>query len=428
MTSLTFLQEATPETLSQAVAFNHFVWMTTRARAAGGEVEGDQDVRWTLNPQTGKGEILFPRLKAGDADQRLDTIMSFYRQRGAKNIGCWSLDPPQPADLGLHLLGRGFQLGWRPRWMWLNLHQMRTDHGRPPGLQIEEVQGATDWAAEDLPYYEDAASEAIRQALTGQRPQKVWHFAARLDGQVVGHTTIFLSLGPVGIAGVYDVGVVPGVRGQGIGKAVVAAACQQAQAMGARYAMLNGTGESMYRQIGFERLGFGRTWWMLEAALAAPPPTAAETAYIAALGKGAVDDLDGWRKKLGAECIETPLANGMTPLSLAVGLGNQATAQWLVDQGAELDVLSAWDLGWRQRIPALLAANPGLVDRQSGERQMTPLHTAAERGDTELARVLLQAGADLDIKDAVFGGPPLGWARHFGRADMVTLIEAHQAS
>ena len=402
--------------------------MTEKARAAAGEVQQAEGVRWTFVAKTGKGEILFPRLEDGRADGQLDAILSFYRGRAVRGIDCWSLDPPGPADLGLRLLGRGFQLGWRPRWMWLDLQTMRTDHPQPDGLRLEAVRGPTEWAVEDLPYYKDAESEAIRQALTARRPQFVWHFAAWLGDQVVGHTTLCLSTGSVGIAGIYDVGVVPRARGQGIGKAVVAAACMQGREMGARYAMLNGTGESMYRQIGFERLGFGCTWWMREVALAAPPPSPVEAAFIMALGKGAVDELDSLLGKLGAKALEAPLANGATPLDLAVGLGNETTAQWLVDRGVELDVLAAWDLGWRERVPALMAANPDLVDRQSGERQMTPLHTAAERGDSELARVLLEAGANLDIKDAVFGGTPLGWASHFQRAEIIALIEAHQAA
>ena len=85
--------------------------------------------------------------------------------------------------------------------------------------------------------------------------------AAWLDNQPVGHATLCLSTGDLGIAGIYDVGVVPDARGLGIGRSGTAAAGLAGRGMGCRHAMLDGTGEKMYNQIGFERLGFGKTWW-----------------------------------------------------------------------------------------------------------------------------------------------------------------------
>jgi hypothetical protein len=53
----------------------------------------------------------------------------------------------------------------------------------------------------------------------------------------------------------------------------------------------------------------------------------------------------------------------------------------------------------------------------------TTLHTAVERNDLELARVLLAARPDLEIRDSRFGGTPLGWARHLQRTELIALIE-----
>ena len=81
-------------------------------------------------------------------DEELEAIVRYYRDHRSKSVGCWSLDPSQPPDLG------------------------------------------------------------------------VWHFAAWLKGEPVGHSTLCLTTGALGIAGIYDVGVVPDARNQGIGKAV----------------------------------------------------------------------------------------------------------------------------------------------------------------------------------------------------------------
>ncbi len=425
---LVFLQDASHDQLEAAVAWNHRVWMTIKARVAGGEVHEENGVTWTFTPgRNSEGMILFPRLPEDQADVQLDAIIAFYRdRRPAKLVGCWSLDPPQPGDLGVRLLARGFQLGWRPRWMWLDMRRMRLDHPHPNGLRVEVLDEKASGEVEDLPFY-DEESESIRYAATRLRPQRVWRFAAWLDGRLVGHSTLCLTTGALGVAGIYDVGVVPAARNRGIGKAVTIAACLQAQKLGCRHAVLNGTGERMYRQIGFERIGYGMTWWLNVARLEANPPTPAQIAFAEAIGRGDIDALDRLEEQIGPEALDTPLTNGMTPVELAVKLGKAASARWLIDHGATLDVLSAWDLGGKERVAALLAEHPEAVNRRSGEMQATPLHMAIERGDIELVRFLLAANADLNIKDAMFGSTPLGWAYHLQRTDIIELIEAHQA-
>ena len=53
----------------------------------------------------------------------------------------------------------------------------------------------------------------------------------------------------------------------------------------------------------------------------------------------------------------------------------------------------------------------------------TALHEAAARGDVQLARLLLDLGADPDIKDTRFDSTPLGWARHFGQQATIELLQ-----
>jgi hypothetical protein len=53
----------------------------------------------------------------------------------------------------------------------------------------------------------------------------------------------------------------------------------------------------------------------------------------------------------------------------------------------------------------------------------TALHEAAARDDVDLARLLLDLGADPNIEDARFGSTPLGWARHFDHEAMIRLLE-----
>ena len=81
------------------------------------------------------------------------------------------------------------------------------------------------------------------------------------------------------------------------------------------------------------------------------------------------------------------------------------------------------------------------VNMRAGEHGCTALHTAAASGSAELVRLLIDASADLEARDATWNDTPLGWAivgsgfgrsdpnsRHSSNADFVatvrTLVEA----
>jgi ankyrin repeat protein len=65
----------------------------------------------------------------------------------------------------------------------------------------------------------------------------------------------------------------------------------------------------------------------------------------------------------------------------------------------------------------------GRSDIPSNDPWQTALHTAAEKGDAGLTRTLLDLGADPQVVDKRFKATALGWARHFGRAELVELLE-----
>ena len=96
--------------------------------------------------------------------------------------------------------------------------------------------------------------------------------------------------------------------------------------------------------------------------------------------------------------------------------------------GVTLEVLPAWDLGWKDRVVQLLAAHPELVNHQRGAMATTLLHEAVERNDPALAQVLLTAQSDVTIIRARFGGTPLDWVKHIQRTALIELIERYQAN
>lgn len=53
----------------------------------------------------------------------------------------------------------------------------------------------------------------------------------------------------------------------------------------------------------------------------------------------------------------------------------------------------------------------------------TPLHEAALHGHIEMAKLLIEHGADTSIRDPYYYAPPIGWAEYNGREEMVEFLK-----
>ena len=84
-----------------------------------------------------------------------------------------------------------------------------------------------------------------------------------------------------------------------------------------------------------------------------------------------------------------------TPLHVAAEYGSVELARILIDAGANVNVQNEWD--------------------------STPLHVAASRGKVEISRMLIGAGADVDAQDEV-GWTPLHWAAWNGEIESVRML------
>ena len=103
----------------------------------------------------------------------------------------------------------------------------------------------------------------MRRRLATSRPRRVWHLAAWRDGEPVGHATVNVTSGRLGVAGIYDMGVAAHERRRGIGRGLTAVALALGRAAGCEVATLNATpeGELLYRQLAFRSVGVAQTWW-----------------------------------------------------------------------------------------------------------------------------------------------------------------------
>ena len=418
------LPGATQAQRLQAAARNHAAWFAAKAAASGGETNRTDGIVWTYTPGP-KAEVVisFPRCAAKNRGAALDAVIAHCRSRGLHQVSCWSLFPARPPKLGAQLASRGFEWGWQPHWMALDLSQMRGDFSAPPGEIQICVADAHDGATEDapnLPYYDQDEAGRL-QKLGLVKPRRTWHFMARQNGALIGHTVLFLTTGPFGVAGIYNVGVVPSARNQGLGRALTVAACRFAQSLGCHFATLNAA-VSLYEKIGFVSLGYGQTWWMHKPVLDGLPPTPEQIAFAEAIAGGDTRALN-WPDLALLSDLNALLPNGMTPLALAVAAQKPASAQWLAAQGAKIDLVDAWDLGWKQDVAQTLLDDPARANRKRNGK--TPLHEAVERGDAEFVALLLTARPDLNARDDTFEGTPLGWAQHLGNAAIAALLQAH---
>jgi hypothetical protein len=156
-----------------------------------------------------------------------------------------------------------------------------------------------------------------------------------------------------------------------------------------------------------------------------------------------------------------PLADGRTPAEFAMLCGHRAIVDELAKHGTLAPKLDPVD----QFVAAVMAgekpegdaeaarqARPSLVvqaaaigrldavrlavghgfdvnalgrsDAPAEQPWETALHTAVQGNDVEMVRLLLQLGADRSIEDARFHATPLGWAQHFGHADIAAILQA----
>lgn len=242
------------------------------------------------------GVLPFPRSRRG-----ADDVVARFRPLRLREVGCWSAaEDPALATL---LVARGFQWGWQPHWLGLELARLPDEEPAWP------VDGPAESYPDELPYRPFRPEPGRRVELT-----------VRERGEVVGRVV----LNPWrGVGGIYSMGVVPRARRRGIGRALTLAACLRARELGCTHAVLNATGEGepVYRGLGFESAGWGRTWWWFPSR----PSSRRHRTLVEAVAAGDAGALGRLR--------------GNEPIELhdhALGIGRDDVAAWLRDRHPEL--------------------------------------------------------------------------------------------
>lgn len=367
--------------------------------------------------------IPFPA-NTDDPSSYVERLLNKANELSVRSIGWWSIGPASPRGPGPTLAAYGFEWGWKPQWMCLDLDAAVLEHEQIAGFSAQ-IDSDLAWDVEDLPYYTKGELPTANESGPADERRR-WHFVGRYHGAVVAHAVLNVTHGKRGVGGVYNVGVVPAMRHKRFGSALMQSVAIAAKSLGLRYLTLNSAATPFYIQMGYKPMGNGQTWFMHARNGAFACPSQSELMFATAIGRGDLQSLKDQKSTISAANLDKPLANGDRPIQLTVPLHRSKMAAYLVRCGATLDVITAWDLGMRHLVPRLLLDNPELVNFRSGSHQGTPMHAAAIRDDVQLAQLLLSAKPDLSIKDTTYGGTPLGWAHEFDRTKIVELILASQ--
>jgi GNAT superfamily N-acetyltransferase len=414
--------------IQTAAAMNHRSWYMNVARADLGMWRVENETLWTV---WGRGDVASDILFPPTADHRVanlvDSVLQECRRvKGLRRVSCWSIEAAGTSELAIILLARGFRPSARPNWMGLRIGPTLSEPPMPNEIDVRSVDGHLDWDdVIDLPYYSASVTTRIER-LTTASPREVWYLAATLGGQPVGLAALHRTEDRPTVAGLYDCGVVPSARRSGVGSALVHAGYHLARELDASLMVLNATrsGLSLYEHLGFKSAGRGQIWRLSEEILINPPkPSVVE--FCEAIGHGDVGQVGELATKLKLDLC-APLACGLTPIELAAVFERSTSAERLEERGATVDLISAWDFGWKERADKLLVARPDSANARGGYFGATPLHIAAQRDDIELAQLILRASPDTSIRDLRCGASAATWAEHFHSNLVAQLLEPYR--
>lgn len=138
----------------------------------------------------------------------------------------------------------------------------------------------------------------------------------------------------------------------------------------------------------------------------------------------------------GAE-VNAADSTGNVPLHMAAWRGSTEVVDYLLTRGANINIRA--DNGWTPLLNAALGDSLEMVkllldhgaainqDCMAGQDDCrlldgSPLHIAAKRGNSEVANLLIQYKADLNIKDDKWGFTPLHYAAMLGKTGIISLL------
>lgn len=229
-------------------------------RVGGATARRDAEIVWTVggSPICYHNAVVHCDAPAERADVLIGEWAAELRHR--RLPGSWHLSPfMRPLDLAERLGAHGFNDAGEEPAMAADLASAPPQLAQVEGLSVGRVldEAALDAYRDVLgrgfgegPHEADWAADVYRRiGLGAGAPWR--HYIGRLHGQSVSTASLFLT---GGVAGIYFVSTLPGVRRRGIGAAITRHTMLEARNLGCTIAVLGSSpmGYSVYRRLGFE--------------------------------------------------------------------------------------------------------------------------------------------------------------------------------
>ena len=252
--------------LSPALADAHdanYVEFSTSSRRAGSELTRSASFDRAIIdlPAPPYNGVFRSRLAPGDVAGVAARTRALARARRVPVA--WRVTPTTPPDTGAELERLGWPVDHESPVMAKAL-DTASSLAMGPGVTVEEVTAGSlgEWSrvvavSFGCPeeYVEGPASYDRDVGLPGETPLR--RFLLRLDGEPVASSALLPGPRRSGLAGIFCVGTLARVRGQGFGAVVTEAAMDTARDAGARVVVLQASemGFPVYERLGFDTVG-----------------------------------------------------------------------------------------------------------------------------------------------------------------------------
>ncbi|KAK3586425.1 hypothetical protein CHS0354_017067 [Potamilus streckersoni] len=129
------------------------------------------------------------------------------------------------------------------------------------------------------------------------------------------------------------------------------------------------------------------------------------------------------------------MVNGSTALCIAAKTGNRDMIIYLIKHGASINVIDMYNvsplgrtlMNWHEDVAEILIDHGADIFLKMSRLQKTPLHLSAERGLSNVVKVLLKKGASTAKRDRR-GHTPLHYAAMNGHSCVVNILLQHDIS
>jgi hypothetical protein len=258
----TIRDDLSATTLVGAIKSNWADYYLALGRSPAAEWVVGPYLTWFLSgvPDSFLNVVLRTQLPSDGACELIEDTMDHFRSGNVTRLSWWPLAGAPGSDLDRHLISHGLIFREGGTGMAADLMALHEDLPAPAGLTIIPVEDKS-----TLKHWIHVTSIGFGIPETCERrfyelfvdmslEGPMQSYLAMLNGQPVATSQLFLS---AGVAGVYNVTCLPGLRHHGIGTAITLAPLLEARKLNYRISILQAShlGYDMYRRIGFQDFG-----------------------------------------------------------------------------------------------------------------------------------------------------------------------------